>query len=98
MSNIQNSYETIFILDTTKGEEAVNEVAQKFKSLIEANATIDSVDVWGKRRLAYPINDLTEGFYTLINFTANADFPAELERIYNITDGVLRSIVIKKGA
>ena len=62
----------------------------KFKSLIEANGTIDSVDEWGKRRLAYPINDEVEGVYTVIQFTSEPSFPAELERVYKITDGVLR--------
>ena len=66
----------------------------KFKSLIEANGTIDSVDDWGKRRLAYPIEDNTEGVYTVIKFTSSPDFPAELERVYNITEGVLRSIIV----
>lgn len=90
-----NKYETIFIVDATKTEEEITALVEKFKSLIEANGTIESVEDWGKRRLAYPINDLTEGYYTLINFTAAPEFPAELERVYGITDGILRNIVIK---
>ena len=70
-------------------------MVEKFKSLIEANGEIESVDEWGKRRLAYPINDLTEGYYVLINFKSGTDFPAELERVYGITEGVIRNIVIK---
>ena len=66
------------------------------KALIEANATVESVDVWGKRRLAYPIDYKTEGYYVLVNFASEAEFITELERIYNITDGVLRTIVIRK--
>jgi small subunit ribosomal protein S6 len=93
-----NSYETIFILDATMGEEAIEKLTEKFKSLIEANGTVESVDVWGKRKLAYEINDMTEGHYVLINFTAEPAFPAELERIYNITDGVMRSLVVRKDA
>ncbi len=96
MAEITRAYETIFVLDTTIGEEAVNGLVEKFKSLIESNAQVDNVDVWGKRRLAYPIDYKTEGYYVLINFTAKTDFPAELERVYKITEGVLRSIVILK--
>lgn len=90
-----NKYETIFVLDATKTEEEITALVEKFKSLIEANGTIESVDDWGKRRLAYPINDLTEGYYVLVNFTSGPDFPAELERVYGITEGVIRNIVIK---
>ena len=96
MENIKASYETMFIVDMTKGEEATAAVVAKFKALIEANATVESVDVWGKRRLAYPIDYKTEGYYVLINFESQAEFVAELERVYNITDGVLRTIVIRK--
>jgi small subunit ribosomal protein S6 len=71
----------------TGGEEQVKALVEKFKTLIEANGTIQSMDEWGKRRLAYPIEDLTEGYYVFINFAAAAEFPAELDRIYKITDG-----------
>ncbi|MEG1550089.1 MAG: 30S ribosomal protein S6 [Ruthenibacterium sp.] len=89
-------YETMLITTATLDEETATTLVAKFKSLIEANGTIDSVDDWGKRRLAYPINDETDGVYTLINFTSNTDFPAELDRVYKITDGVLRSMIIAK--
>lgn len=90
-----NKYETIFVIDATKAEEEITALVEKFKSLIEANGEIISVDDWGKRRLAYPINDLTEGYYVLINFKSGTDFPAELERVYGITDGIIRDIVVK---
>lgn len=90
-----NKYETIFVIDATKAEEEITALIEKFKSLIEANGEIVSVDDWGKRRLAYPINDLTEGYYVLINFKSGTDFPAELERVYGITDGIIRDIVVK---
>ena len=90
-----NKYETIFVLDSTKTEDEITALVEKFKSLIEANGEIESVDEWGKRRLAYPINDFTEGYYVLINFKSGTDFPAELERVYGITEGVIRDIVIK---
>ncbi|WP_312693982.1 30S ribosomal protein S6 [Caproiciproducens sp.] len=96
MSDVKNSYETVFILSTKPGEDAVTALVQKFKDLIEANGTIDSIDEWGKRRLAYPIKKQEEGYYTLVNFTSSPEFTAELDRIYKITDGVLRSLIIKK--
>ena len=87
-------YETMLVTSSALDEEASAALIGKFKSLIEANGTIDSVDEWGKKRLAYPINDQTEGVYTVIKFTSNPDFPAELDRVYKITEGVLRSIII----
>ena len=77
-------------------DEATAALVGKFKSLIEANGTIDSIDEWGKRRLAYPINDENEGIYTVINFTSEPDFPAELDRVYKITEGVMRSLIVAK--
>ena len=93
---ILNSYETIFIIDASLQEEEVKVLQEKFTSLIAANGTIESVDEWGKRRLAYEINDKTEGFYVLVEFQAGADFPKELDRQYRITDGILRTIIIRK--
>lgn len=91
-----NSYETIFIVDATLEEEAVNNVKEKFTSLIAANGTVDNVDEWGKRRLAYEINDKTEGYYYLVDFTADAEFPKELDRQFRINENILRTIIIRK--
>lgn len=91
-----NKYETIFIADVTEGEEKVKALVEKFKNLIETSAQLDSIDEWGKKRLAYPINDLNEGYYTFIEFSAEPDFPLELERNYKITDGIMRFLVIRK--
>ena len=96
MENITSKYEVIYVVDGTLAEEAATELINKFKAMIEANGTVESVDVWGKRRLAYPINYKTEGYYVLVNFASQAEFVAELERVYNITDGLLRTIVIRK--
>ncbi len=87
-------YETMLITSSALDEEASTALVGKFKSMIEENGTIDSVDEWGKRRLAYPINDEVEGVYTVIQFTSNPEFPAELERVYKITDGVLRFLTL----
>lgn len=96
MPTVKGSYEAVFIFSMTLGEEGVGEIKEKFKALIEQNAEIGEIDEWGKRRLAYPINDETEGFYVLYNFVSGPDFPAELDRISKITDGVLRSLIIRK--
>lgn len=96
MAEIQNSYETVFILSTKLGDDGIAAAIQKFKDLIGANGTIDTVDEWGKRRLAYPINKEEEGYYTLISFVSKPSFTAELDRIYNITDGVIRSLIVRK--
>ena len=89
-------YETMLITTATLDDEATAALVGKFKSLIEANGTIDAIDEWGKRRLAYPINDETEGVYTVINFTSAPEFPAELDRVYKITEGVMRSLIVAK--
>ena len=65
---------------------------EKFKAMVEAEGTLSNIDEWGKRRLAYPINDLTEGYDVLMNFESKAEFPAELERVMKITEGVLRCL------
>ena len=96
MPNLTNSYETIIILSTTLGDDTITAMVEKFKKLIAENGEVESVEDWGKRRLAYPIQKQNDGHYTLINFKSSPDFTAELDRIYNITDGVLRSIIVKK--
>ena len=93
---ILNSYETIFIIDASLDEESVVALKDKFTSLIQANGELESVDEWGKRKLAYEINDKTEGVYYLVNFKADNEFPKELDRQYRITDGILRTIIIRK--
>ena len=94
MAKISGKYETIFIVNHKLEEAAATAVVDKFKSLVEANGTNVEVEDWGKRRLAYPIEDQTEGVYTLVRFESKPDFPAELDRIYKITDGIMRSIIV----
>ena len=99
MSEVINKYETIFEVDASLEDEAIAGIVEKFKTLISNAGEIEGeVEEWGKRRLAYPIDYKTEGYYVLVNFSAKPDFPLELERIYNITDGLLRSIIIRKDA
>ena len=97
MEKMNASYETIFVVDLQYGEEEVKALVEKFTKLIADNGTIEETDEWGKRRLAYPINDLTEGYYVLVKFTAPAAFVSELERVFGITEGIMRSIVVKAG-
>lgn len=96
MTKVNQKYESMIVISTKLGDDGIKAVIEKFKDLISNNATLDSVDEWGKRRLAYPINYETEGYYVLFNFESQADFPAELDRVYNITDGVIRTLIISK--
>lgn len=96
MVEIINNYETVFIVNPDLDEEKTEAVVAKIKALIESAGTIESVDVWGKRKLAYEINDKAEGYYVLVNFSSKSDFPAELDRIYKISEDIMRSIIIKK--
>ena len=93
MAKLTEKYEALIVFSTKVGEDGIKALVEKINALISANATLDSVDEWGKRRLAYPINYETEGYYVLFNFTSAPSFPAELERVLNTTDGVMRSVV-----
>ncbi len=93
-----NAYETLFIVDMSEGEAAVKALVEKFKTLIAENAEITGVNEWGKRHLAYEINDKKEGYYVLVNFSAPTDFPAELERVFGITEGIMRYMVTRVDA
>lgn len=95
MDKVINSYEVMFIADVSNGEAATEATVGKFVSLIEANAEVIDVAKWGKRRLAYPINDMSEGFYTVVTFKAEPSFPSELERLMNIDESVMRSLVLR---
>lgn len=95
MEKVINSYETLFIVDVTGGEEAAKATVTKFNDIIANNAEIVEVNDWGKRRLAYPIDDKPEGYYTVVTFKAEPTFPTELERLYNIDENVMRSLVLK---
>ena len=95
MDKVINSYETLFIVNCENGEEAVKATVDKFTGLVAENGTVESVNEWGKRRLAYPINDIPEGYYVVVNFKSEADFPAELDRIFNIDENIMRSVIVK---
>lgn len=95
MEKVINTYENLFIVSLANGEDVAKETVNKFTTLIANNAEIVEVAEWGKRRLAYAINDETEGYYTVVTFKTASDFPAELDRLFNIDENVMRSMTIK---
>ena len=97
MAKLNETYEAMVVFILLQAEEAIQALVAKFKGLIEKNGTLtEEVNEWGKRKLAYPINYEAEGYYVLYTFTAKPEFPAELNRVLNITDGVLRALVTTK--
>ncbi len=98
MEKVMQNYETLFVVDVTLGEEAVKALVEKFTAMIAESGEITEVNEWGKRKLAYEIDYKSEGYYVLVNFKSETAFPAELERVFNITEGIMRSIVVKKNA
>lgn len=95
MEKVINTYENLFIVSLANGEDAAKETVNKFTTLIANNAEIVEVAEWGKRRLAYAINDESEGYYTVVTFKTASDFPAELDRLFNIDENVMRAMTIK---
>ena len=93
MAKTTEKYEVLYVLNPNLTEEETQAIVEKFKTLIEQNGTVDEMEEWGKRKLAYEINYLTEGYYLLVKFTSGPELPAELDRILGITDGVIRSLV-----
>ena len=93
MAKISAKYEVLYIIDATIGEEETKAIVEKFKAMVEENGTLNGIDEWGKRRLAYPINDMPEGYYVLMNMETAPEFPAELDRVFKITEGIMRSLI-----
>ena len=96
MAKINANYEAVIILKPDLGEEATAALVEKFKTLIEQHGTVAEIDEWGKRHLAYPIDDINEGYYVLMTFTAEPTLPAEMDRQMRINDNVMRSMIICK--
>ena len=93
MAKSTEKYECMYVLNPNLTEEETAALVEKFKALVESNGTLDEMEEMGKRKLAYEINYLSEGYYVLVKFTSNPDFPAELDRVLGITDGVIRSLI-----
>ena len=96
MAKITEKYELMLVLNTKQDEDKIKELVEKFKALIETEGTVSEINTWGKRKLAYEINDETEGYYVLYTFAAKPEFPAEFDRVLKITDGVMRSLITVK--
>ncbi len=94
MAKLSAKYEVIYVIDPAVGEEGIAALVEKFNGIVGNYGTVSSVDEWGKRRLAYPINDLVEGYYVYMTCEVSPDMPAELDRVFKITDGILRSIIV----
>lgn len=93
MAKSTEKYEVMYIINPNFTEEQTAAVIEKFKALVEANGTLDELEEMGKRKLAYEINYISEGYYVLMKFTSPAEFPAELDRILGITDGIMRRLI-----
>ncbi len=96
MAKLSAKYETVYIIRPDLSEEETAAIVERFKGLAEQHGTVEGVDEWGKRRLAYEIADFTEGYYVLMSFSSGPEFPAELDRVFKITDGIIRSIIVCK--
>ena len=96
MAKVSAKYEVVYIVNPTKSEEETAALVAKFTALAEQHASAVEVEEWGKRKLAYEIDDQTEGYYVLMSFSSGAEFPAELDRVMRITDGVMRSMIVCK--
>ena len=93
MAKATEKYELMYIINPNVSEEETTAVIEKFKALVEQHGTLDEMELIGKRKLAYEINYLTEGYYVLVKFTSSPDFPKELDRILGINDSVIRSLI-----
>ncbi|MDR2599789.1 MAG: 30S ribosomal protein S6 [Oscillospiraceae bacterium] len=93
MAKESAKYELMYIIDLDIGEEQIAAMVEKFKALIETSGTVDELDTIGKKKLAYLINDKPEGYYVLVKFTSTPEFPAELDRVLKITDGIMRWLI-----
>ena len=93
MAQLSAKYEILYIIDPAQGEEGIKALVEKFKGIVEEHGTLTSIDEWGTRKLAYPIEDLTEGYYVYMTCDAKPELPAEIDRVFKITEGILRSLV-----
>ena len=93
MAKISDKYEILYIINPTLDEEGIKAIVEKFKAMVEAEGTLTSIEEGGKRRLAYPINDLNEGYYVLMTCEAKPELPAEIDRVMKITENVMRSLI-----
>ena len=98
MAKTSEKYELMYIINPNFDEEKTTAIVEKFKALVEQNGALDEMELIGKRKLAYEINYINEGYYVLVKFTSSPDFPAELDRVLGITDGIMRSLITVRPA
>jgi small subunit ribosomal protein S6 len=96
MAKITEKYETMVIYTLKNAEDGAKELNEKFKGMISQNGELISAEIWGKRKLAYEIDDQQDGYYVIYVYEAKPDFPAELARVFGITDGVMRHMTTLK--
>ena len=93
MAKLSAKYEVLYIINPAQGEEGIQALVEKFKAIVEEYGTLTSIEEWGNRKLAYPIEDLTEGYYVYMTCDVKPELPAEMDRIFKITEGILRSLI-----
>ena len=93
MAKLTAKYEVLYIINPAQGEEGIQALVEKFKAIVEEYGTLTSIEEWGNRKLAYPIEDLTEGYYVYMTCDVKPELPAEMDRIFKITEGILRSLI-----
>ena len=93
MAKVSAKYEVLYIINPNLAEDETAALVEKFKAMVEAEGTLTSIEEWGKRKLAYPINDMAEGYYVLMTCECKPELPAELDRVFKITEGVMRSLI-----
>lgn len=91
-----NKYEVMYIISPTVEEEQVKALVEKFNELISEHGEIEKVEEWGRKKLAYEVQDQKEGYYVLVYFTANPEFPAELERNFKINENILKYLILNR--
>jgi small subunit ribosomal protein S6 len=92
-------YELMVILDPETEERAVGTTMDKFLAVVKNDGgTVDNVDIWGRRRLAYDIKKKSEGIYTVVNFTAEPATAQELDRQLNLNESIMRTKLLRPGA
>ena len=92
-----NNYELLYIIASDVAEEKREELIAKFSSYVEAKGgTVEGIDKWGMRKLAYPINFKNEGFYVLMNITLDPNGVDAMAKLMNITEGIVRQMFVRK--
>ncbi|MCL2163463.1 MAG: 30S ribosomal protein S6 [Oscillospiraceae bacterium] len=91
-----NKYETVYIINSELGEESIQAIIEKFKDMIESAGQLEAIEEWGNKRLSYPVKDKNDGYYVLVHYSAPPEFPRELERVFKITDGILKFLTVRR--